>query len=440
MISSIASPLSTFMIPCFSLTRHPYRSAVLLLAGLLSTGLALSVRHATASTPQSTSTPTAVTAADVATDMAPITAALDGWIDQIAASGRVSGLAVAAVKDDHVLLERSVGYADWASGEAVSVDTVFRVASLSKAFATALTGLLVDTGYMHWDTHIAAVLPTFALADPASSGRLTVTDILSHRVGLPHNTYDRLIESDEPYPLLVDRLGEVELTCPAGDCYAYQNVAFSLIGDVTYALTGHFYSHEVEKRIFHPLGMQNATFGRDALMESPSWARPHRRGAGGWTPFTPNESYYRMPPAAGVNASLRDMEQWLIAQMGGRPDVLTPALLETLHTPLVATPHDLRSTPWRRSRLLTAEYALGWRIYSYAGETLVFHAGAVKGYRAMIGFLPRHRFGMILLWNCESAVPAGLMPMLFDRYLGLPAVDWAGLGAHKAAAKRRPTR
>ena len=60
-------------------------------------------------------------------------------------------------------------------------------------------------------------------------------------------------------------------------------------------------------------------------------------------------------------------------------------------------------------------------------ETLVFHAGAVQGYRGVIAFLPKYRFGMVMLWNCESALPAGLMPMLMDRYLNLPQVDWAGV-------------
>ena len=134
-----------------------------------------------------------------------------------------------------------------------------------------------------------------------------------------------------------------------------------------------------------------------------------------------------MPAPAGVNASIRDMEQWLIAQMGGKPNVLSPAVLEELHTPRVATDRERSSTPWRRGRLLNAQYALGWRIYDYAGQTLIFHAGAVQGYRAMIAFLPKYRFGAVMLWNCESAAPSGLMPMLMDRYLGLPEVNWAGI-------------
>ncbi|HET9034440.1 MAG TPA: serine hydrolase domain-containing protein [Dokdonella sp.] len=372
----------------------------------------------------------------ISQDIQPIMADLDRWIDHVESANQVSGLAIAVIQADQVVHERMIGYADTGRSEKIEADTVFRLASLSKAFATTLSGLLVEDGQLSWDTKVTSVLPTFALADPGNSNKLTVADILSHRVGLPHNTYDNLLEQNEPYPLLVERLNEVPIACPVGECYAYQNIAFSLIGDITYALTGSFFYHEVGKRIFHPLGMETASYGRDALEQSAHWARPHRRRGKQWKAFMPNEVYYRMPPAAGVNASLRDMEQWLIAQMGGRPDVLSADLLHTLQTPLVETPRDLRSTPWRRGRLLDAQYALGWRVYEYAGERLVFHAGAVQGYRAMIGFLPKRKVGMVMLWNCESAAPAGLMPMLFDRYLGLPSVDWAGVGPTRVASRK----
>ncbi len=360
-------------------------------------------------------------------DAAGVARRFDTWLDAVAETGAVAGLAAAIVKDDEVLLERGVGYADWNTRAPVEPTTVFRLASLSKGFATALSGILVERGMLHWDTRVANVLPTFALSNPAASRKLDVADILSHRVGLPHNTYDLLLEDNQPYPLLVERLREVPMACPVGDCYGYQNVAFSLIGDITYAVTGDFFYHQVETLLFHPLGMKTATYGRDALEASASWAKPHRRRGRSWKPFLPNETYYHVAPAAGVNASVRDMEQWLIAQMGGRPDVLSAKLLEKLHTPLVETTRQMRTSPWRRSRLLDAQYALGWRVYDYSGETLIFHAGAVQGYRTMIGFLPKYRFGLVMLWNNESALPAGLMPMLFDSYLGLPETNWAGI-------------
>ena len=371
--------------------------------------------------------------AQVATDVKAVAHDFDGWLDAVEQSDQVSGLAVAIVKDDQVLLQRGIGYADASKDLPITGDSVFRLASLSKAFASALTAMLVDEGMLSWDTRVAGVLPTFELKDVAASEKLTVRDILSQRVGLPHNTYDGLLEQDQPYQELVEKLREVPMACNVGDCYGYQNITFALIGDITYAVSGDFFYHLVEKRIFHPLGMDTATYGRVALESSASWARPHGRHASGWVPIPIKESYYHVPPAAGVNASIKDMTKWLIAQMGGRPDVLPDALLTTLHTPLVQTPTERHATPWRRARLRDASYALGWRVYDYAGETLVFHAGAVQGYRSMIAFLPKYRFGAVMLWNCECAMPSGLMPMLLDRYLGLDQVDWAGIETPKHA-------
>jgi beta-lactamase class C len=377
----------------------------------------------------------------VASDVKAVAHDFNAWIDAVEQSDQVSGLAVAIVKDDKVLLQRGIGYADATSGAAVTPDSVFRLASLSKAFATALTAMLVDEGMLSWDTHVVGVLPTFELQNVTASEKLTVRDILSQRAGLPHNTYDHLLEQDEPYQELVERLRDVPMACNVGDCYGYQNITFALIGDITYAVSGDFFYHQVEKRLFHPLGMDTATYGRAALEASPSWARPHARRGRGWAPIEIKESYYHVPPAAGVNASIKDMSQWLIAQMGGRPDVLPATLLTTLHTPLVETPIERHFTPWRKARLRSASYALGWRVYDYAGETLVFHAGAVQGYRSMIAFFPKYRFGAVMLWNCECALPGGLMPMLLDRYLGLQAMDWAGIqtpkGAHLVAGGSR---
>lgn len=356
------------------------------------------------------------------------------WLDRLGERNAVAGLATAVVVNDKVVFEDTIGYADAATHEPVTPETVFRLASLSKAFATALTGVLVDEGKLSWDTKLTAVLPFFRLKSDSAAEQATVRDILGQRLGLPKNTYDNMLEENFSYEELARKLDEVSLTCGVGQCYGYQNIAFSLIGDVVYAQTGDFFSRQVDKRLFFPLGMKTASYGREGLETSKSWARPHRPNGSNWIPFEPKEAYYRVAPAAGVNASLRDMEQWLIAQMGGRPDVLSRQLLDTLHAPEVATPNEERSSPWRRARVTDAEYALGWRVFEYGGETLIFHAGAVQGYRTMIGFLPKYHVGVVTLWNSDGPIPAGLMPMVIDSLLGLPHVDWAGVESDAPAA------
>ncbi|WP_158883158.1 serine hydrolase domain-containing protein [Rhodanobacter sp. L36] len=360
------------------------------------------------------------------------------WLDKLDERHAVAGLATAVVVDDKVAFERTIGYADASSHQPITPNTVFRLASLSKAFATALTGLLVDDGKLAWDTRLIDVLPYFKLKDMQASQQATVADIMGQRLGLPHNTYDNMLEGDIPYEELVRKLDEVDMTCAVGQCYGYQNVAFGMIGDVVQARTGDFFYRLVDKRIFYPLGMTTASYGRAALEASKSWARPHRPSGRGWVPFEPSETYYRVAPAAGVNASLHDMEKWLIAQMGGRPDVLPPAMLDIVHAPGVPTPTELRATPWRSARLTAAHYAMGWRVYEYGGETLIYHAGAVAGYRTMIGFFPKYHVGVVTLWNSTGPVPSGLMPMVFDSLLGLPHVDWAGVESEAPAKAAAP--
>jgi beta-lactamase class C len=357
-----------------------------------------------------------------------LVAEFDRLADQAMATGQIVGLATIVVHDGKVVSRRGLGIRDTADPRPVTTDTVFRLASLSKAFASTLAALLVEDGFLGWQLRVQDLVPAFELSDSREAPRVTVADLLSHRVGLPHNAEDLTLERDESYPMLVYRLRRVPLICAPGDCYAYQNVAYSLIGDVVFATTGDFFYHQVERRLFHPLGMKTATYGRESLEASPDWARPHVRRGKRWQSVRPKETYYRVPPAAGVNASITDMGEWLLAQLGHRPDVLPESLLALTHQPIVSTPGEISGgARWRRERVQQAQYAMGWRVYDYGGHRLVFHAGAVQGYRGMIALLPEHDFGVVLLWNNETGVPAGLLPTLLDGFLGLPPRDWLQL-------------
>lgn len=342
----------------------------------------------------------------------------------LVANQRIPGLAVAIVKDGQVLSARGYGITDVKSAEPVDAHTVFRLASLSKSFAGTLTGMLVSEGALRWDSKIVDYMPTLRFADPSAAQKLTVAEVLSHRVGLTHNAFDRDIEGYAEYRDVVGRFASAPMKCQPGTCYAYQNVAFSLVGDVVYAASGQFYNEAVASRIFKPLGMDDASMGLEGIQASPRWAKPHVRGGGGWTSVMPKPTYYRVSPAAGVNASASDMAQWLLAQTGYRPDVLPPPLLATLHAPVVSTPSELRSSAWRRERLNAAGYGLGWRVYDYAGHRVVFHGGAVQGYRGALALMPERGLGVAILWNSESSLPTGLLPTILDSAIGLPYHAW----------------
>ncbi len=350
-------------------------------------------------------------------------AAFEAIAEQLTYGNRVPGLAMAIVQNGRVLSARGYGVTDVNNPQPVDGHTVFRLASLSKAFAGTMAGLLVNDGTLRWDSKVVDYVPGFRLSDPVATRQLTIAEVLSHRVGLTRNAYDRDVESNADYYTLSHKLASAPLKCTPGQCYAYQNVAFSLVGDVVFAASGSFYEQSVERRIFKPLGMNDASMGLAGIQASPRWARPHVRSRNGWVSLTPKPTYYRLAPAAGVNASASDMAQWLLAHTGHRPDVLPAPLLATLHAPLVSTPGEARSG-WRHQRVSSASYALGWRVFDYAGHQVVFHAGAVQGYRGLVAMVPERDFGIAILWNGESGLPSGLLPTILDRAMGLPTQRW----------------
>lgn len=371
--------------------------------------------HARPAAPQRS--PVAVAQVDAAA------AEVDAMARAMIAKG-MPGMAMTVVHGDRVVFARGYGVTRVGQRERIDEHTAFRLASLSKGFAGTLGGLLVERGTLSWDMPLNQQLPTFQLQDAQASGHLTVRDVLAQRTGLKFHTYDRDLEADAPYPVLAAKLQAAPLQCTPGACFSYQNVAFSLFGDIAFAMTGEFYTRLVETRLFAPLEMSDATFGRDGLESSPRWARPHVRARRGWAAVRPKENYYRVPPAAGVNASISDMAIWARAHLGHRPTVLSPSLLADIHAPQVATPDQLSGSPWRRERLRNAQYGTGWRVFDYAGHTLIYHAGAVQGYRGMIALLPAQDIGLVVLWNNESPWPSALLPTLLDRVLQLPAQDW----------------
>ncbi|MFT4178247.1 MAG: serine hydrolase domain-containing protein [Thermomonas sp.] len=359
--------------------------------------------------------------------------------EALVADGRIPGLAMAIVQDGRILSARGYGVTDVRNPQPVDAHTVFRLASLSKTFAGTVTGMLVNDGVLRWDSHLTDYVPSFRMSMPDAAQQMTVADILSHRTGLTRNAFDRDIEANADYHSLTMKMAGAPMSCAPGQCYAYQNVAFSLIGDIVFATTGQFFSEAVSHRIFKPLGMHDASYGLEGIQASARWARPHVRSGKGWVSLTPKPTYYRVAPAAGVNASISDMAQWLLAHTGYRTDVLPAPLLATLHAPLVDTPSEIRGSSWRRARLQSASYALGWRALNYSGHNVVFHGGAVQGYRGAMALLPERNLGVVLLWNSESALPGGLLPTILDDALGLTDGQWLdediGLPAETLYAK-----
>jgi len=348
-------------------------------------------------------------------------AALIETAEDIAASADVIGLAVAVVRDGEVETIRTFGVRDLDSRLPVEPTTVFRIASLSKGFTASLVARLVEEGALSFDDPIAGYAPDFRLKG-AAHARATLGHVLSHRVGLPPYAYDNLLEADTPPQTIRMRLGGVDPICSVGNCYAYQNVAFDTARFAVEAKEGAAFSDVIARRIFEPLGMETASLGMTPFVSNANRAISYSRRRGGvWRERDVKPAYYNVPAAGGVNASITDMAAWLAAQMGGAPEVLSEQARAMTQAPQVETIMAERRMRTLRAHMNGAWYGYGWRIYDYAGATVINHSGGVEGYAAQIAFIPERDVGVVFLTNSRSRTFFDLMPAFLNEELGLTA-------------------
>lgn len=350
-------------------------------------------------------------------------------LSNIGADEKVVGLAAAVVRNGKIESINTFGVREFGQPEPIDAQTIFRIASLSKAFAATITGELVNEGQLSLDTPISKFNQDFELRSASQTKAMTLSDILSHRVSLPPYAYDNLLEAGQSPPKILQKMKKVSPICKVGTCYAYQNVAFNAITSAIETASNQSYETNVVERIFKPLGMSGASFGKRNLESSENWARSHnlnrKKSLGNktqksliWDTREVKQAYYNVPAAGGINANISDMAKWLAAQIGYAPEVLPLKRLSMLHEPLVSTPAELRRTK-RMKRVTQAHYGLGWRIYKYAGQTVVNHSGSVESYVAQIAFMPEKDVGIVLLSNSRSQAFWDILQLFLDYELGL---------------------
>jgi beta-lactamase class C len=315
----------------------------------------------------------------------------------------VPGGAYAIVRDGHIVSLGNYGVRDADRPEPVTPETVFRVASVSKTFAAQLTAMLVSEGQLSWNDGINRYLPDFRLKNPQQGSLLRIHHLLGQSTGIVPNAYDNLINANQSLDRIVPRFVELEPMCTPGSCYTYQNVLFALVGMAIEQTSQRPYDELLSERVFEPLNMANASSGIAGYQLAANRARPHVRRNRGlpWVPTEVNENYYRVSPAAGVNASAVDLGLWLLAQMGNRPDVISADQVSETTRPRVRTARDLRRRAWR-DMLSDAHYGLGWRIYTVGDEQIILHSGWVRGFVAEIAWSPSRQVGLAVLLNAES--------------------------------------
>ena len=358
----------------------------------------------------------------------------DGYVRRVMQTFTVPGLSVAIVKDGKVVLAK--GYGVRRMGEPAPVDerTRFGIASNTKLFTATALALLVEEGKLEWDAPVIRYLPWFAMYDPYVTRELSIRDLLVHRSGLglgagdllwwPQSTYDR--------KEVAWRLRFIAPATSFRSAYAYDNVLYTVAGEVIEAVSGRVWEDFVQTRILEKVGMTESDVRHSGAGDGGNVAATHAEVEGTVRAIAPFLSD-NTNPAGGIMSGAADMAKWMIAQLDSGKVAGGDRLFSTGTTTQLwrdVTPTPIGDPPEGLSHLRPhmAGYALGLNVRDYRGRTLLQHTGGLPGYVSKVAMIPELRLGVAVLTNQESgATFESIVYQALDHYLGAKAPDYPAI-------------
>ncbi|HEX8284064.1 MAG TPA: serine hydrolase [Pyrinomonadaceae bacterium] len=354
---------------------------------------------------------------------------IDAYAEKAGRDWKVPGFSVAIVKDDRVVFVKGYGVRELGKAEPVDKDTLFAVASNTKAFTSAALATLVDEGRLKWDDPVTKYLPYFQLYDPYVTREMTVRDLLSHRSGFATFGGDLLwYETTYPREEILRRVRFLKPVYGFRSRYGYQNIMFLAAGEIVPAVTGKSFDDYVREKFFAPLGMTRTVTTYKQLTASQNVATPHNEVEG-----RVRVVHYSNVDSAGgaavINSTAAEMAEWVRLQLG-RGTYQGKKIFSADRSREMWTPHTVVSGVSESAEKFNPTvhfnlYGLGWFLSDYRGRKVVTHSGGLDGMTSRVALLPEENLGVVVLTNSETPLQTFLWYKVFDVFTGAPPRDWS---------------
>ena len=360
-------------------------------------------------------------------------AELDRYIEGVLREWQIPGIAIAVVRNDSTMIAKGYGVRQLGKPERVDENTVFDIASLSKAFTATATAMLVDRGAVRWNDPVMRYLPNLVLPNDTLTQQATVRDFLSHRTGLdPANMMwvPTAVKRDE----VLRRIRYLRVVNRFRESMVYSNVGYSVAGEAVAAAARMPFEMMLRDLVIRPLGLTSTTWTYEQAAAMPNVAVSHAT-IDGKQQVVPRELQREaIAPAAAVQSSVKDLTRWMRFHLNnglldGKRFVSDSAMRE-MHS----VQSRIATTPAMRAARMVQDtvvgYGLGWQVMDYRGHRLLWHTGNGDGQISFIALYPDDRLGIVVLVNTWAApnVHAALVNRIADTYLGFEPRDWAREG------------
>ena len=327
----------------------------------------------------------------------------------------IPGVSFGLIQGGKVVFAGGVGAREAARTKRVDADTLYLIASNTKALTTLMLAKLVDQGKLTWDTPVTSLLPSFRLGDAATTSQVLVKHLICACTGMPRQDYEWLFQfAGVTCDQTLASLATMVPTSEFGEMFQYSNPLAAAAGFVGGHVAfpelelGAAYDRAMQSLVFDPLGMKSTTFDF-ARAQRGNWARPHSHNLAGKPAPAAMEIHpavIPVRPAGGAWSSVRDLLRYVAMELrnGTLPDggrYLTKDVLLARRAAQVAVGTDVT-------------YGMGLQVDTRYGTTIVHHGGAMVGYHSDMMWLPEHGVGAVILTNGN---PGRILRTIFRRKL-----------------------
>ena len=354
-------------------------------------------------------------------------AAIDSLAERALRAFDVPGIAVCVIKDGKVVHSKGYGVRSLDTKQPVDENTLFGIASNSKAFTTAALGMLVDEGKLDWDDKVRKYIPEFQLYDPYVTEEFTIRDLLCHRSGMGLGAGDLMFFPDSSDFTIPDVLHNLQFLKPVTSFrsqYAYDNNLYIVAGEVVARASGMSWEDFIEKRILQPLGMTHSAASFDRLRDSSDIIDGHSRVEG--TVRVIARSRSKVDHAAGgIYSSIADLSKWVQLHLAGGKygdgkQLFSPNVLRERWAPQTIVQVGGPGT----YNTHFAAYALGFVVNDVKGYKQISHTGGLEGMVTQITMIPELQLGIIVLTNQEEGLAfSAITNQIKDGYFGIAGTD-----------------
>lgn len=354
---------------------------------------------------------------------------IDALVEKTLKTFDVPGIAVAVVKDGKIIHAKGYGVRSLNTKQKVDENTLFGIASNSKAFTVAALGMLIDEGKLKWDDRVTDYIPEFKLYSPYVTDAFTIRDLLTHRSGLGLGAGDLMFWPDSNNFTLKDVIHNLRYLKPVSGFrtkYDYDNLLYIVAGSVVSRVSGMPWEDFIETRIMKPLGMTQSAASFKRVKNKSNVIDPHAP-VDGVVKVIRRDWSQVADPAGGIYSNLTDMCKWIIMQMdngkygdGLKNQLFSETVHEEMWTPQTIIP--VRGATTYNTHF--ASYGLGWFLSDEKGYKVPTHTGGLAGIVTQVTLIPEMKLGIIVFTNQQSgAAFTAITNTIKDSYYGMPATD-----------------